>query len=118
PGENIRLTVRFRLKMCISQYRITHYTVRKIRNFLGSPTFFTQMEKSYPQVIHKMWIDRKSTRLNSSHVSISYAVFCSKKKKKPSSVKDSPLVAESSSSAKISIVCSIVELYIDGASTN
>src|SRR5699024_11906519 len=25
-------------------------------------------------------IDRKSTRLNSSHVSISYAVFCSKKK--------------------------------------
>src|SRR5438067_3981816 len=29
--------------------------------------------------------DRKSTRLNSSHVSISYAVFCLKKKKKNSS---------------------------------
>src|SRR5699024_4122744 len=32
----------------------------------------------------KMWeerVDRKSTRLNSSHVSISYAVFCLKKKK-------------------------------------
>src|SRR5437870_9555871 len=28
------------------------------------------------------WIDRKSTRLNSSHVAISYAVFCLKKKKK------------------------------------
>src|SRR5204863_12735 len=28
------------------------------------------------------WIDRKSTRLNSSHVEISYAVFCLKKKKK------------------------------------
>src|SRR5207253_7982152 len=27
-------------------------------------------------------IDRKSTRLNSSHVAISYAVFCLKKKKK------------------------------------
>src|SRR5437868_9065383 len=27
------------------------------------------------------WSDRKSTRLNSSHVSISYAVFCLKKKK-------------------------------------
>src|SRR5690348_10742163 len=26
------------------------------------------------------WIDRKSTRLNSSHPSISYAVFCLKKK--------------------------------------
>src|SRR6266513_5015114 len=29
--------------------------------------------------------DRKSTRLNSSHVSISYAVFCLKKKKNNSS---------------------------------
>src|SRR2546427_8400306 len=29
--------------------------------------------------------DRKSTRLNSSHSQISYAVFCLKKKKKPSS---------------------------------
>src|SRR5690606_39397025 len=28
------------------------------------------------------WLDRKSTRLNSSHVKISYAVFCLKKKKK------------------------------------
>src|SRR5699024_11796072 len=27
--------------------------------------------------------DRKSTRLNSSHVSISYAVFCLKKKREP-----------------------------------
>src|SRR5258705_1996975 len=29
--------------------------------------------------------DRKSTRLNSSHLGISYAVFCLKKKTKPSS---------------------------------
>src|SRR3989442_8654866 len=29
------------------------------------------------------WSDRKSTRLNSSHVRISYAVFCLKKKNKP-----------------------------------
>src|SRR5947209_9709128 len=29
-----------------------------------------------------LWIDRKSTRLNSSHANISYAVFCLKKKKK------------------------------------
>src|SRR5256885_4339773 len=28
------------------------------------------------------WSDRKSTRLNSSHLVISYAVFCLKKKKK------------------------------------
>src|SRR5690348_17702969 len=31
-------------------------------------------------------LDRKSTRLNSSHPSISYAVFCLKKKKKPNSI--------------------------------
>src|SRR5206468_11832401 len=30
----------------------------------------------------KCWLDRKSTRLNSSHDQISYAVFCLKKKKK------------------------------------
>src|SRR5699024_12415994 len=31
-------------------------------------------------------VDRKSTRLNSSHVSISYAVFCLKKKKEGTSI--------------------------------
>src|SRR5690348_17464887 len=31
---------------------------------------------------HFSLVDRKSTRLNSSHPSISYAVFCLKKKKK------------------------------------
>src|SRR6266496_6071684 len=31
---------------------------------------------------HRGGADRKSTRLNSSHVEISYAVFCLKKKKK------------------------------------
>src|SRR5699024_3728626 len=38
--------------------------------FLTDKKFITDVE------------DRKSTRLNSSHVSISYAVFCLKKKKK------------------------------------
>src|SRR3712207_7140760 len=38
-------------------------------------------------VLHAGWLkrlhrDRKSTRLNSSHANISYAVFCLKKKKK------------------------------------
>src|SRR5690348_18126748 len=33
-------------------------------------------------------VDRKSTRLNSSHPSISYAVFCLKKKKNNDSVTD------------------------------
>src|SRR5690606_41304693 len=41
----------------------------------------------YPETARRIWWevginrDRKSTRLNSSHVKISYAVFCLKKKK-------------------------------------
>src|ERR1039457_6669408 len=34
-----------------------------------------------PVFHHIVYIDRKSTRLNSSHLVISYAVFCLKKKK-------------------------------------
>src|SRR5436189_379935 len=35
-----------------------------------------------PHVLEQLyWLDRKSTRLNSSHRCISYAVFCLKKKK-------------------------------------
>src|SRR5690242_20883416 len=37
---------------------------------------------SYPVAAWRTARDRKSTRLNSSHMSISYAVFCLKKKKK------------------------------------
>src|SRR3712207_7736710 len=33
-------------------------------------------------VVEDATVDRKSTRLNSSHANISYAVFCLKKKKK------------------------------------
>src|SRR5690349_23786765 len=34
------------------------------------------------ELVEETHLDRKSTRLNSSHVEISYAVFCLKKKKK------------------------------------
>src|SRR5206468_12585384 len=39
-------------------------------------------EKKYPYMQEVLTLDRKSTRLNSSHDQISYAVFCLKKKKK------------------------------------
>src|SRR5690625_6427348 len=38
------------------------------------------MDGLYKGVFHGVPLDRKSTRLNSSHVAISYAVFCLKKK--------------------------------------
>src|SRR5690625_6598778 len=40
--------------------------------------FLLMFESSKPDLLRQ---DRKSTRLNSSHVAISYAVFCLKKKK-------------------------------------
>src|SRR3712207_7959512 len=36
--------------------------------------------------VHDRLVDRKSTRLNSSHANISYAVFCLKKKKQEHNV--------------------------------
>src|SRR5438034_1972312 len=41
---------------------------------------FARLAELSPE--HRAVIDRKSTRLNSSHTVISYAVFCLKKKKK------------------------------------
>src|SRR5258708_19800396 len=46
------------------------------------PTFAEHMDLGDFVVVER---DRKSTRLNSSHQIISYAVFCLKKKKKPTS---------------------------------
>src|SRR5438876_6603988 len=48
----------------------------------GSAAGYTFQNRLAPGVIGK-YIDRKSTRLNSSHPSISYAVFCLKKKTTP-----------------------------------
>src|SRR5690625_212562 len=53
-------------------------TVIILYGILGG--IFTPTEASVVAVIYAL--DRKSTRLNSSHVAISYAVFCLKKKKK------------------------------------
>src|SRR5436309_11208274 len=48
-----------------------------------SPPFHTQPTSRRTTIDDLTWSvrDRKSTRLNSSHVKISYAVFCLKKKK-------------------------------------
>src|SRR5699024_11991796 len=57
-------------------------------NLLPPLDYTSIVSQSLPSHILKLWkrkhlgylADRKSTRLNSSHVSISYAVFCLKKK--------------------------------------
>src|SRR5690606_40401180 len=48
-----------------------------------SPAGWRQSARDHPaRCVLRQRQDRKSTRLNSSHVKISYAVFCLKKKKK------------------------------------
>src|SRR5690554_7690150 len=42
----------------------------------------TEFKEANYSLLYQSLRDRKSTRLNSSHVRISYAVFCLKKKKK------------------------------------
>src|SRR5438094_2589344 len=48
--------------------------------------------KGYQQLVDEQLVekDRKSTRLNSSHRTISYAVFCLKKKKKKTTTGTTP----------------------------
>src|SRR5438045_7802221 len=53
------------------------------RSSPATRSIFTTSRGSAPE-----WSDRKSTRLNSSHLGISYAVFCLKKKKKNKKKKD------------------------------
>src|SRR5699024_11661048 len=70
-------------------------TYRKTRT-VDSEEFYTGVRKAVKKIedlynmlmnkkeqlgVFSLTEDRKSTRLNSSHVSISYAVFCLKKKK-------------------------------------
>src|SRR5690625_5916852 len=47
------------------------------------PAYLAQSETNFLYGMGEHPRDRKSTRLNSSHVAISYAVFCLKKKNKP-----------------------------------
>src|SRR2546422_5407503 len=54
------------------------------REFQALTFSFDTLRYQYLRVIDR--IDRKSTRLNSSHGYISYAVFCLKKKKKTAMV--------------------------------
>src|SRR5207245_4425894 len=61
----------------IPGYKITSYVIQ------GVPFFwiFTSLVSLSAGHTYRSAKDRKSTRLNSSHGSISYAVFCLKKKK-------------------------------------
>src|SRR5690625_3664186 len=51
-------------------------------NRLDDTVVFNALSREDLEKIMEILLDRKSTRLNSSHVAISYAVFCLKKKRR------------------------------------
>src|SRR5690554_7277320 len=68
----------------INEGRYAGFYVRdKVRFNKWGPTkiIWNLRQKGLPEEAIQDALDRKSTRLNSSHVRISYAVFCLKKKK-------------------------------------
>src|SRR3712207_8026561 len=54
---------------------------RKGWAYAGEPDFIYRQIREVVIALPDITLDRKSTRLNSSHANISYAVFCLKKKK-------------------------------------
>src|SRR5699024_12501107 len=62
-------------------FRTTHKIVQSIIHSIPNYQKLLKQHPELPFAYEKLLQkDRKSTRLNSSHVSISYAVFCLKKK--------------------------------------
>src|SRR3712207_7668798 len=69
--------------MAVVPYRHwVDYVERLWERFESSPTTVLDLACGTGNVTLELARDRKSTRLNSSHANISYAVFCLKKKKK------------------------------------
>src|SRR5207253_11004259 len=72
-------------RSCASLPGSTHRIPAKFssaRNQLRAPARNADWSFKTQACFHGLLLDRKSTRLNSSHVAISYAVFCLKKKNK------------------------------------
>src|SRR5690606_41912137 len=85
---------------CYGDHRDLHsFPTRRSSDLVFGVVFSTRVESALPGLLppgvdaaadtsqllqspEQIRLDRKSTRLNSSHVKISYAVFCLKKKKK------------------------------------
>src|SRR5699024_12230059 len=67
----------------IVSHPFTSTGVTAAQNEDGNITVVDLLNNKEDYAKWKEMVDRKSTRLNSSHVSISYAVFCLKKKRIP-----------------------------------
>src|SRR5699024_12363581 len=90
PGLSTTATYSLSLHDALPIYGVTTDTRLACKRRDGQPVGSLLQVRVCGQTLHQPFqsiaqlavgVDRKSTRLNSSHVSISYAVFCLKKKK-------------------------------------
>src|SRR5690606_11804320 len=81
--KGLRRTDAFNDENSRTGHELSNYKVNGSRNFIESNRWYVSNQLNYAKTLNKKHyvnaIDRKSTRLNSSHVKISYAVYCLKK---------------------------------------
>src|SRR5690554_7295036 len=85
PAEQLRRGINAHLQMLVSGSDMVYVLLFEWRSLRGGARReMIKLRDRYESLWAAMLqlLDRKSTRLNSSHVRISYAVFCLKKKKK------------------------------------
>src|SRR5207253_4699461 len=82
PGRKMLFDLPQKRVALVVAWKFNGYAALVVRRFRGrgakpAATQSPQPRQRRPsQLINHGWLDRKSTRLNSSHVAISYAVFC------------------------------------------
>src|SRR5690606_41364128 len=91
-GQNYQITFASACAKTENAFNLETIGIEQITIELNNSSFDAFINKLHPDIVvfdrfmteeQFGWrVDRKSTRLNSSHVKISYAVFCLKKKKK------------------------------------
>src|SRR2546427_7756119 len=84
-GNNLQANRQFADKLLERVKYVSGTTDLRIQQTFDQPKFHVDVDRTKAREIgfsQREVADRKSTRLNSSHSQISYAVFCLKKKKK------------------------------------
>src|SRR5690554_1224381 len=85
PSEPAKMTLKRKEKSTLSigggpgRSKAVQVEVRKKRTYIKR-SVLEEQQQAEQERLEQERLDRKSTRLNSSHVRISYAVFCLKKK--------------------------------------
>src|SRR2546426_5710816 len=88
-------TTLFRSRMINELLDLSRIEAGKVELSLGN----VRTREFVSEVVEGFQGDRKSTRLNSSHLVISYAVFCLKKKKNHDGIDDSPTLHKQTAEA-------------------